>query len=492
MRLFAASLNHETNTFSPMVTSWRCFAEQRAWRPGEHPPEPTLDTAAFWAARRRAAQDGFAFVPGSCFWAMPGGLVTRDAHERMRDEILGQLRAALPVDGVVLALHGAMLAEGCDDCEADLLARVRAIVGPRCVIGVGLDPHCHLSARRCELADLIVLFKEYPHTDFVECSEELLDLVLAQIVGRIRPRMSLWDARTIASFPTDREPMRALVDRAKALEGHDGVLSISIAHGFPAGDVADNGARVLVITDDAKPRGDALAREFGEALVAMRGQTTPPLLEPAEALAQALRLAESATSPVTIADTTDNPGGGAPSDNTDFLHLLQQQGIEGASVGPIFDPCAVELAFDAGPGARIPLRFGGKTCHASGQPVDAEVQVLRCVPDAVQSFAGTKAQLGKAVGIRTAQGVGAVLVSRRGQAMGIDLFSNMGIDPARERVLVVKSNQHFFAAFAPISRAVLFATGGGLLATDHRRYPWRKVKRPIWPLDEQADGALLL
>ena len=496
LRIFAAGLNHETNTFSPMVTSWRCFEAALAWRPGEHPAEPNLNTSAFWVARRRAAVDGYTFIPGSCFWAPPGGTVARDAYERMRDEILGQLRAALPVHGVVLALHGAMVADGIDDCEADLLDRVRQLVGPQAAIGVELDPHCHLSVRRCELADVLVLMKEYPHTDYVERGEELLDLVLARIKGRIRPRLSLYDCRMVASFPTDRQPMRALVDRIRALEGRNSVLSISIAHGFPSGDVADSGARVLVITDDAKARGDALACEIGQAVIAMRGQTGPDYLQPAAALDEALRIAattaKTTVRPVTIADTSDNAGGGAPSDNTDFLHLLMQRGVRGASVGPICDPGAVQLAFDAGVGARLRLRFGGKVCWASGQPVDAGVEVLACVRNAWQTFAGAPVSMGDAVGIRTAEGVGAVLISSRCQEMGTDLFSALGIDPTCERVLVVKSNQHFNAAFAPISEAVLFATGRGLLATDYRVYPWKKIQRPIWPLDASAEGRLLM
>ena len=492
MRIFSACLAQETNTFSPMATSHRSFLEQQAWRPGEHPAEPTMQTAAFWVARERAAAEGFTFLPGSCFWAMPGGLASRDAYEAMRDEILGQLAAALPVDGVVLGLHGAMVAQGYENCEGDLLERIRHLVGPEAVIGVELDLHCHLTVRCCRLADLIVLYKEYPHTDFVARGEELLRLVLATIRGEIRPAMSLWDCRLIASFPTTAQPMRGLVDRAMAAEGRDGVLSVSLGHGFPSGDVPESGARVLVITDDAKPVGDRVAREFGEALSALREAAAPRFLEPADALALALRIAVTADAPVTIADTSDNAGGGAPSDNTAFLRLLIEGGVAGASVGPIWDPVAVRLAFDAGPGARMRLRFGGKACGFSGQPVDAEVEILACVPGARQSFAGTPVALGDAVGLRTAEGVGAVLVSNRCQAMGTDLFSNLGIDPARERLLVVKSNQHFHAAYAPVSAAVLYATGDGLLATDYRRYPWKRVARPIWPLDGDVPGLLLL
>jgi microcystin degradation protein MlrC len=491
MRIFSAGLSLETNTFSPMVTSYRTF-DRLDWRPGDTPGEPTMDTAAFWVAQRRARDEGYDFLPGPCFSAMPNGRATRQAYERIRSEILAALDAARPVDSVILQLHGAMVADGYDDCEGDLLDHVRRLVGPKTVIGVEFDPHCHLTERRCRLADVIVLFKEYPHTDFVARGKELVDLVLATIRGTIRPVMSLWDCRLIASFPTTTQPMRGLVDEAIRLEGQDGVLSISIAHGFPSGDVPDSGARVLVVTDDAKDTGDRIARDLGDRLAAIKHVSAQDFMTPGAAIAQAIALSARSSRPVTIADVTDNAGGGAPSDNTDMLRLLIRDRVEGASVGPIWDPGAVALAFDAGPGTRMSLRIGGKACRASGMPVDAEVEVLVCVPAARQTFAGSPVEMGDAVGVRTAEGVGAVLVSRRCQAMGTDLFSNLGIDPTRERLLVVKSNQHFHAAFAPISEAVLYATGEGLLVTDYARYPWRKVRRPIWPLDEAVGGRWLL
>lgn len=475
-----------------MVTSYQTFLDQQPWRPGDPAAPPTMQTAAFCVAQSRAAAEGYTFIPGSCFWSTPNGTATRDAYERIRTEILDQLQAALPVDGVILTLHGAMVADGYDDCEGDLIEHARRIAGPDAVIGVELDPHCHLTVKRCENADIIVLFKEYPHTDFMERAEEVVSLVLATIRKQIRPVKSLWDTRVIASYPTTTQPMRGIVDKAIALEGKDGVLSISLGHGFPSGDVPDNGARVLVITDDNKPLGDQVARAFGNDMAAIRETSAQRFLQPQAALARALEIAADSSRPVTIADTSDNAGGGAPSDNTVFLRLLMDGGVSGASVGPIWDPVAVRLAFDGGAGTRMRLRFGGKACWASGQPIDAEVEVLACVPGAQQTFAGSPVDLGDAVGIRTAEGVGAVLVSKRCQAMGTDLFSNLGIDPNGERLLVVKSNQHFYAAFAPISQDVIYATGTGLLPSDYRRHPWKKVIRPIWPLDADVAGRQLL
>jgi microcystin degradation protein MlrC len=406
----------------------------------------------------------------------------------MRDEILEQLAAALPVDGAVFNLHGAMVAYGYDDCEGDFLERARALAGPACVIGIELDPHCHLTQKRCALADVIVLFKEYPHTDFVARGEETVDLVLRAIRREIKPVKSVFDCRMLASFPTSTQPMRGLVDRIMALEGKDGVLSISIGHCFPYGDVPECSARILVITDDAKPHGDTLAEAIGRDLIALRERATPQWYSVDGAIDFAL--AQSG-GPVVIADTTDNAGGGAPSDNTTFLHRLMARGVAGAAVAPIWDPIAVRLAFDAGEGAKLPFRFGGKTALASGPPVDAEVEIVRCVADAHQTFAGAIVPLGDVASIRMG-GVEAVLISTRAQAMGSDLFSNFGIDPRQRRILVVKSNQHFYASFSKIAAQVIYAEGDGPLPRDYRKLPWRKVQRPIWPLDATAEPRLII
>lgn len=487
MRLFTAALALEANTFSPLPTSFEAFVEKLYFPPGTHPAEPRHQTGAVWAARHRQAAHGYTLIEGSCFAAQPGGVCNRAAYERMRDEILFQLGHALPVDGVVLALHGAMVADGYDDPEGDLIERVRALA-PRAVIGVEYDLHGNLTEKRVRLAEISVLYKEYPHTDFAERGIEVVDLVVRTIRGDIKPVSSLWDCRLMASFPTTVQPMRGFVDRMSALEGGDRVLSVSANHGFPYGDVPEAGARVLVITDDAKARGDALARALGEELAAIAETSAPPYLSVDDAITQALDL----PGPVVIADTTDNAGGGAPSDNTTFLHRLIARGVAGASVAPIWDPIAVRLCFDAGVGAKLPFRFGGKVAASSGPPVDADVEVIACVKDAHQTFAGAMVPIGDAAAIRTKEGVGAVLISTRAQGMGHDLFGNLGIDPRREKILVVKSNQHFFASFSTIASKILYAEGDGALPRDYRKLPFKKIERPIWPLDAKQSGRLVL
>jgi microcystin degradation protein MlrC len=488
MRLFAATIATETNTFSPLPTSLDGYRQCVFLRPGEHPEEtPLMCTAPLWVARRRAAAEGYTLVEGSCFAASPAGTTNRKDYELMRDEILGQLEAALPVDGVLLGLHGAMVAHGYDDVEGDVIERVRALVGPRCVIGVELDPHCHLTLKRVRLADIIVLYKEFPHTDVVERAEDVLDLVLRTIRGEVKPVTSVYDCRQIGSYPTTLPLMRGFVDRMKAMEGKDGVLSISIGHCFPYADVPELGGRILVIADGDKAKADALATRIGEEFVSMRGKTAPEYLGVEDGIEAALQWNDS---PVVMADPADNAGGGAPSDNTTILRRLIEREVEGAAVGPIWDPVAVRLCFDAGLDATFPLRFGGKTGPTSGQPIDAKVTVVGLGRDCWQSFGPTQVPLGDCAAIRVGA-VEVVLISNRTQALGLELFSNLGIDPRARKLVVVKSTNHFMAAFGPIAKKVIYIDSDGPLSRDYRKIPYTRVDRPIWPLDQETRPGLV-
>ena len=280
MRIAIGGFQHETNTFAPIPTALESFHEAFYAPPGQHPADPTLCTAPLWVARRRSRAEGWTLIEGSCSWAETAGLVSRGAFETLRDEVLGQLQAAMPVDGVLLGLHGAMVADGYDDCEGDLIQRVRAMVGPTVPIGVELDPHCHMTEKRVKNATLIICFKEFPHTDFVARGEEVVELTLRAARGEITPVMSLCDCRMIGSFPTNLQPMRAFVDKMSALEGSNGVLSVSAAHCFPYADVPEMGARILVVTDNQRAAGDRLARELADEFFAMRGKTMPPYHTP--------------------------------------------------------------------------------------------------------------------------------------------------------------------------------------------------------------------
>jgi len=488
MRIFAASLATETNSFSPVPTSRETFEQTLYFGPGEHPDRGTLCTGPLYVARRRAKQEGFELVEGSCFWAEPSAPVTQAGYESMRDEILDQLRAAMPVDGVLLGLHGAMVAHGYDDCEGDVVARVREIVGSTCVIGVEHDPHCHLTEQRVRGADIIVLFKEYPHIDFLERAEELVTLVVKAIRRDIKPVMSLYDCRMIDVFPTTREPGISFVSKMKSREGRDDVLSVSLGHGFWQGDVPEQGTRMLVITDNAKAKGDALAKTLGEEVRAKRGTWYPPHLSLDDAIDAAYAEPHG---PVVVADPTDNAGGGAASDNTNIIRRLIERRMTDAAVGPVWDPVAVEFCHAAGLGATLPLRFGGKAAATSGSPVDGEATVIGLASDGYQMFGSARVPFGDGAGIRV-NGVEVALISRRVQAFGTEIFTALGIDLASKRYIGVKSTNHFYTGYAPIAAKVLYCDGGGPSPLDARKYPFRRITRPLWPHDGLPEGRIVL
>jgi microcystin degradation protein MlrC len=193
MRIFTAALATETNTFAPIWIDRRAFEASLYAPPGAHPQTPTLCTAPITVGRELARKEGFTLVEGTAAWADPAGPINRLAYESLRDEILAQLKAALPVDGIVLGLHGAMVADGYDDPEGDLLSRMREIVGPDVLICAELDPHSHLTARRVAAADFFVAFKEFPHIDFVDRARELWRIALRSLRGEVKPTMSVFD-----------------------------------------------------------------------------------------------------------------------------------------------------------------------------------------------------------------------------------------------------------------------------------------------------------
>ncbi len=479
MRVFTGSIATETNTFAPMPTGLASFREAGYYPAGQHPDRLTMFAGPLWAARQRSRERGWVVIEGLVAAAQPSGITTRHAWETLRDELLADLRAALPVDMVVLGLHGAMVAEGCDDCEGALLEAVRGIVGPGVVVGAELDPHNHLTPAMVQHADLLISFKEYPHTDVLERAFELVHLCEAQVLGRVRPVASVVDCEMLAMVHTTRQPARGFVDRLQALEGHDGVLSISVTHGFPWGDVAEMGTKVLVYTDATASHGPQLARQLADELIALRERMDVPMPGIDAALDEALA---APAGPVVIADGADNPGGGAAGDSTFFLRRLLERGITSAALGPLWDPGAVRIAFDAGVGARLMLRLGGKVSAMSGDPVDALCSVLALHPDmAMASLAGTTTSLGDCALVETA-GVQIVLITRRSQAMGTDLFTQLGCDLAAQRLIVVKSSQHFYASFSKVARHVIYASAPGSVTSDLRSLPYRKIRRPKWPL----------
>jgi microcystin degradation protein MlrC len=484
LRIFSGSLATETNTFAPMPTGLSSFRERGYHKAGQHPAQPSLFAGPLIAARQRGRPLGWELIEGMVAFAQPSGITTRAAYEALRDELLDDLRAALPVDVVLLGLHGAMVADGYDDCEGDLLQRVRAIVGPDAVVGAELDPHHHLSAAMVQHADVLVAFKEYPHTDALERGLELVDLCVSTHERRIRPVAAVVDCEMLVMMHTTREPARSFVERIQALEGQDGILSISVTHGFAWGDVADMGTKVLVYADGDASNAQRVARTLADELIAMRDALGLPWPGVDAALDEALAI-EGA--PVVLADSADNPGGGAPGDSTFILQRLVERRIAPACLGPLWDPVAVRIAFDAGIGARLKLRIGGKIGPLSGTPLDLDVTVEALHAEMMMSsLSNSVAALGDCACVATEGGVRIVLISLRNQAIGTDLFSQLGVDLAAMKIVVVKSSQHFHAAYSKVARHVIYVGAPGVVSADLKSLPYRKIKRPKWPIDNDS------
>ncbi|WP_316213677.1 MULTISPECIES: M81 family metallopeptidase [unclassified Bradyrhizobium] len=484
MRVFSAALATETNTFAPMPTGLATFHERAYFPAGSHPDKMQMHGGPLWAARQVGPSRGWTLIEGLVAAAVPNGVVTRQAFETLRDQILADLKAALPVDMVLLGLHGAMIADGYGDCEGELITRVREIVGPDVVIGGTLDPHCHMSEAMVAGADLLICWKEYPHTDIFERAQELVEFCAALAEKRLMLRHALVDTNMIVTLHTTREPVRSFVDRVSALEGKEGIVSVSIVHGFGWGDTPSMGTKVLVYSDAAVDpdgaRAAALARRLADELIAMREAVTERMPGVDAALDQAL----ATEGTIVLADASDNPGGGAPGDSTFLLQRIIERKIDNVCLGPVWDPIAVRIAFDAGVGAKLPLRIGGKIGPLSGDPVDATWEIKELKQDMVMTgLAGTPAKLGDCALIACG-GVEVVITTFRCQAFGTDLFTQLGCDPATHKLVVVKSAQHFRAAYAPIATAVITVDAPGVVARDLTTLPYKTIKRPKWPLDE--------
>jgi microcystin degradation protein MlrC len=478
MKLFIATLGTETNTFSPIPTAMPAFEEMMLFRGDatQHPPMLFSEALHVWA--QSAADHDMSVVESISAFAQPGGICVRQTYEELRDAILADLKAALPVNMVLLSLHGAMVADGYDDCEGDLLTRVRAIVGPDAAVGGELDLHCSITPAMLSAADALITFKEYPHIDAAARASELFEICQARLEGRVKPVMATWDTRIVASWKTPFEPMKSFVARMSELEGQDDILSVSFAHGFPWGDVPDVTARTLVVADGDAEKAAKLAETLGREIWEMRTETQTPMTTIDDAVAEAMAAPRG---PVILADASDNAGGGAPSDSTFILRCILAKGARNVASGPYWDPVAVALAMDAGEGARLRLRIGGKLGPESGDPVDLEVTVRKVRPNATQTFGSVQDRMGDAVWVSTDEGVDLVLNAKRTQAFNPDAFTQFGINLAAKQMIVVKSSQHFYAGFAPIGSEVIFCDGPGALNRDMGKIPYRKFTGPYWP-----------
>lgn len=478
MKIFSAFFATETNTSAVVPTGFADFERTGLFRGDASTRDPQGFGASQVELKRLAALDGHTIAESLTAHAHPAGITVRAVYERYRDWILEDLKAAMPVEAVVLVLHGAMVAEDYDDCEGDLIARVREVVGPHVPIGVELDLHCHVSPMMLAKADIIICYKEYPHTDTLERLGEVYRLVVRQALGEVRPVTAVSDLRMIGLWHTTREPMVSFVKRMQSFEGKDGILSVSLGHGFPWGDVADTGAKLWVVADGDRAKAQALADQLGEEFWELRGQTyTPPMS--LDAAIDRMRSVQGG--PLVFADVADNAGGGAMSDSTFILEAMLDAGITDSVIGSFWDLGAVALCQSAGVGARLNLRIGGKCGPLSGDPVDVAVTVKAIVENHGQSGLNFRWSLGTGVWVQTRGGIDIMLNTHRSQIFDREAFEGLGIGLRGRRAIVVKSTQHFYASFAPIAQDVLYVGAPGSITQNFAEMSYRKRDNHFWP-----------
>lgn len=483
MKVFTAYFAHETNSFSPVPTDLDSFRELGIHRSSDGRPDDLRDLKVARAFYLEAEKRGDEVHPGLCAHSQPSSPTNRLDYETLRGWLLDDLREHLPgLDMILIMMHGSMMAEGYDDCEGDVLSKIRDLVGPDIPIGLLLDLHCNVSPEMLRHATIIKACKEYPHTDFDLRARELYDICARCVDSTVRPAVGFQKVPMLGLFQTAQSPMRELVNSLLEREKSPDVLSITLAHGFPWSDHSQVGASVITVTNDNQNLADDLAATIGEQFYALRETGQVGLLGIDDALDAALATMNGT---VVIADMSDNPGGGAGSDSTFVLRRMVEREIGDAAVAYIWDPAAVNVAFAAGEGNTVPMQIGGKVSADSGDPVELEVRIRRLRDDATQGHivGGDQIPLGRTATV-SANGIDIVLNDIRQQPFTPMGLEECGLDPWGKRILIVKSSHHFYEGFHRRAARIIYCDAPGLLNSDVRRLPYERLTRPIWPLDD--------
>ena len=476
MRMYVAGSQHESSSFSPVPTGWSSFRVFQ-WTPERRDDEVG---AGYEESCTFARELGWEVVAGPVFQTEPSLPATAEAWRQIAAGIIEPLQASGVFDIVFLCLHGAQMAHGTDDCEGDLLSRIRAVVGERTAIGVVLDLHANVSHAMLAAADLLVSCREYPHVDYNHRVREMLP-VLADIArGHVRPTTVARYTALPGAYPTTEEPLRAYVDDMAVTFDRPAVLAVSLNHGFVGSDQPDMGSTVVVTTDNDPHLATSIADEMIVRFHKLVGSRSWDGLAIEAALDAAFAAFASHGGPVVVADRSDNSGGGAPSDSTFVLQALIERNVQNVALGMIWDPVAVEFCHAAGLGAFLPLRIGGKCGPMSGDPVDVLAEVISLSDDVCQGL--TADPIGRAAAIRV-DGIEIVLNTKRQQVLGHGIFTAHGIDVSTRAVVVIKSTQHFMREFGPIAAAVIRCDGPGTLAPITPTSPYLRVRRPMLGLD---------
>jgi microcystin degradation protein MlrC len=498
MRIALGGISHETSTFINTPTTLADFEQGFGLYRGTAVIErfrgANMCTGGFLDG---ADKHGFEPIPLLWTFAYPSGLIERQAYEALKAEFLQRLANAEvqggPVDGVLLDLHGAMVVEGIEDGDGDFIESVRQAVGPDRPIVVTQDLHGNHTARRVAAADAIVGFDTYPHVDMGERGREAADLIVRIVRGEIRPTMALrqlplfWGTRCQV---TGHPPMDEVLRRVHELERRPGVLSVTVATGFPWADVPDAGASVIVVADGDATLARATADELGDWIWEHRQRWYHPPMTVREALAAGEQVGRY---PILLADHTDNTGGGAPGDSTEVLRTFLELKLKDALMLYMVDHEAIELAHWVGVGRRIHMALGGKSDAVQGPPLDVEAEVVALSDGEFAydgpMYAGLSGNMGPSAWLRVA-GISVVVVTKREQPLDPAFARSLGIDCRAMRYIALKSSAHFRSGFEQLAGSIYNVDAAGILTHDFSKLPYQRRRKPIFPLEQQVESPI--
>jgi microcystin degradation protein MlrC len=500
IRICCAEISHETNVFAAEPTRFADFEAAGLVNGPDAIAGRAGTNSAMGGFLMGASREEFELIPICAVWATPSGMVTADAIDRLAGLLGDGLRRALddgPLDGVLLALHGAMVTERDRDGDAFLLEAARAVVGPNMPIVSTLDLHANISQRMVDAADLLIGYDTYPHVDMAERADEACAQLRGIINGELEPVSALVKPPMLPTSQrmlTAQAPMRPLIDLAHVWESTPGIINATVAGGFPPADVAESGLSVLV-TANGDPD---LAKRAAEEIARLAWDTREGFLGGVSSFEEAavvLAEAGDAGKPLVIVDIGDNPWTGGPGDSVELLRFLLDQGVTGAALALVKDPVSVQRCIEVGPGNWVDLTLGARTDRLHGEPLTLRAYV-RMVSNGRFVNAGPM-MAGMAVNLEQSAlivcgsdapntGMSVLVTSRAETPIDLNVFRSHGIELTRLRVIGLKGKGHFRAAFEPIARRVVLVEGPGITGADLSRLPFRHIRRPIWPLDEVA------
>jgi microcystin degradation protein MlrC len=485
-RIAVGAFLHETNTFAPTKATYQDFVHGGGWPSMAHGADVlkvmrniNVGLAGFVEA---AEANGWELVPTISAAASPSAHVTRDAFERVMKEMVDGIAAAGPIDAVYLDLHGAMVTEHYDDGEGEILARVRKVIGNDLPLVASLDLHANVSPEMVEHADALIADRTYPHVDMADtgraCAKHLaLMLKTGQRFAKAFRQLPF--LIPISWQCTNDQPTKGIYEKLAALES-DAVPTLSFAPGFPAADFRDCGPSVF-----AYGRTQADADAAADRLVALveshEDDFDGRIYSPDDGVRLAMELAKSATRPIVIADTQDNPGAGGDSDTTGMLRALVRNKASGAT-GVIYDPQSASAAHAAGVGATVTLDLGGKS-GISGDAPYTETFVVEQLSDGkfVASgpyYGGRDMDMGLSACLRIGN-IRVVVGSYKAQLADQSMYRYVGIEPTEQKILVNKSSVHFRADFEPIAEKLLICAAPGAMPADTAALPWTRLRPGI-------------